>query len=54
MLLDGKKLVITGVITDDSIAWHVARIALEQGADDIWNSPSPLPCRDLVLPMGSS
>ncbi|MDH5372626.1 MAG: enoyl-[acyl-carrier-protein] reductase FabI, partial [Acidimicrobiia bacterium] len=27
MLLEGKKLVITGVITDGSIAWHVARIA---------------------------
>ena len=33
MLLEGKKLVITGVVTDDSIAWHVARVALEQGAD---------------------
>ena len=33
MLLEGKKLVVTGVVTDDSIAWHVARVALEQGAD---------------------
>ncbi|MFW2338588.1 MAG: enoyl-ACP reductase FabI [Acidimicrobiia bacterium] len=33
MLLEGKKLVITGVVTDDSIAWHVARVSLEQGAD---------------------
>lgn len=33
MLLEGKRLVITGVLTDDSIAWHSARIALEQGAD---------------------
>ncbi|MDQ3782534.1 MAG: enoyl-ACP reductase FabI [Actinomycetota bacterium] len=32
MLLEGKRLVITGVLTDDSIAWHVARIAQEQGA----------------------
>ena len=32
MLLQGKRLVITGVLTDDSIAWHTARIALEQGA----------------------
>ena len=23
-LLEGKRLVITGVLTDDSIAWHVA------------------------------
>lgn len=33
MLLEGKKLVITGVVTNDSIAWHVARIGLEEGAD---------------------
>jgi enoyl-[acyl-carrier protein] reductase I len=33
MLLEGKKLVITGVLTDDSIAWHAARIAQEEGAD---------------------
>ena len=33
MLLEGKKLLITGVLTDDSIAWHVARIAQEEGAE---------------------
>ena len=33
MLLDGKRLVITGVLTDGSIAWHVARIAQEEGAE---------------------
>ncbi len=33
MLLEGKRLVVTGVLTDGSIAWHVARIALEEGAD---------------------
>ena len=33
MLLEGKRLVITGVLTGDSIAWHTARIALEQGAE---------------------
>lgn len=33
MLLDEKKLLITGVLTDDSIAWHVARVAQEQGAE---------------------
>jgi enoyl ACP reductase len=32
VLLEGKRLVITGVLTDDSIAWHTARIAQEQGA----------------------
>src|SRR5919112_409158 len=29
MLLDGKKLLITGVLTDDSIAFAVARVAQE-------------------------
>lgn len=33
MLLEGKRLLITGVLTDDSIAWHSARIAQEQGAE---------------------
>lgn len=31
-ILEGKSLVITGVLTDQSIAFHVARIAQEQGA----------------------
>ena len=31
-LLEGKRLLITGVITDSSIAFHVARVAQEQGA----------------------
>jgi meromycolic acid enoyl-[acyl-carrier-protein] reductase len=31
-LLDGKRLLITGVITDASIAFHVAKAAQEQGA----------------------
>jgi enoyl-[acyl-carrier protein] reductase I len=31
-LLDGKRLLITGVITDQSIAYSIARLALEQGA----------------------
>jgi enoyl-[acyl-carrier protein] reductase I len=35
MLLDGKKLLVTGVLTDGSIAWHVARIAQEEGAEII-------------------
>src|SRR5690606_29558818 len=33
MLLEDKKLLITGVLTDDSIAWHAARIAQEEGAE---------------------
>ena len=32
-LLEGKKLLITGVLTDDSIAFGVARLAQEQGAE---------------------
>ena len=31
-LLDGKRLLITGVITDSSIAFHAARVAQEEGA----------------------
>jgi enoyl-[acyl-carrier protein] reductase I len=31
-LLEGKRLLITGVITDSSIGFHVARVAQEQGA----------------------
>jgi enoyl ACP reductase len=32
MLLEGKRLLVTGVLTDKSIAFSVARIAAEQGA----------------------
>lgn len=32
-MLTGKRVLITGVLTDDSIAWHAARIAQEQGAE---------------------
>jgi enoyl-[acyl-carrier protein] reductase I len=32
-ILDGKKIVITGVLTDASLAFGVARIALEEGAE---------------------
>jgi meromycolic acid enoyl-[acyl-carrier-protein] reductase len=31
-LLDGKRILVTGVLTDSSIAFHVARIAQQQGA----------------------
>jgi enoyl-[acyl-carrier protein] reductase I len=33
VLLEGKRLVITGVLNDSSIAWHVARVAQEEGAE---------------------
>jgi enoyl ACP reductase len=32
-LLEGKKIVITGVLTDASLAYGVAKIALEEGAE---------------------
>src|SRR4051812_38324918 len=32
-LLKGKRLLITGVITDSSIAFSVAKLAIEEGAD---------------------
>lgn len=38
MLLDGKKLLITGVLMDSSIAFHVARLAQEQGGEVILTS----------------
>lgn len=31
-ILDGKRILVTGVLTDQSIAFHVARLAQEQGA----------------------
>ncbi len=34
-LLNDKKLLITGVLTDDSIAFSVAKLAIEEGADVI-------------------
>jgi enoyl-[acyl-carrier protein] reductase I len=38
MLLDGKKLLITGVLMDSSIAFHVAKLAQEQGAEVVLTS----------------
>ncbi len=32
-MLSGKRLLITGVLTDGSIAWHTARVAQEHGAE---------------------
>jgi len=34
-ILDGKNILVTGVLTDASIAFHVARIAQEEGANVI-------------------
>ena len=38
MILKGKRLVITGVITKDSIAWHAASRALDEGASVVLTS----------------
>lgn len=37
-LLDGKRLLVTGVLTDTSIAFHVARIAQQEGAEVVLTS----------------
>lgn len=34
-LLDGKKVVVTGVLTDASLAFGIARLAMEEGAEVI-------------------
>lgn len=34
-ILEGKKILVTGVLTDGSIAFHIARLAQEEGADVI-------------------
>jgi len=37
-LLEGKKLLVTGVLTDHSIAFHVARLAQLEGAEVVLTS----------------
>jgi enoyl-[acyl-carrier protein] reductase I len=37
-LLDGKRLLVTGLLTDASIAFHVARIAQDEGATVVLTS----------------
>jgi enoyl ACP reductase len=32
-LLEGKRVLVTGIITDSSIAFHIARVAQEAGAE---------------------
>ncbi|HEX5615443.1 MAG TPA: enoyl-ACP reductase FabI [Acidimicrobiia bacterium] len=38
MLLAGKRILVTGVLNDDSIAFHVARVAQEHGAEIVLTS----------------
>jgi len=37
-LLEGKKILVTGVLTDSSIAFHVARLAQQEGAEVVLTS----------------
>ena len=37
-LLAGKRLLVTGVLVESSIAYHVARVAQEQGASVVLTS----------------
>ena len=37
-ILEGKKLLITGVLMDSSIAFHVAKVAQEEGAEVVLTS----------------
>lgn len=37
-LLEGKRILVTGVLTDQSIAFHVARLAQEEGATVVLTS----------------
>jgi meromycolic acid enoyl-[acyl-carrier-protein] reductase len=37
-ILDGKRLLVTGVLTDSSIAFHVARLAQDEGATVVLSS----------------
>ena len=34
-ILDGKRILVTGVLTESSIAFHAAKLAQEQGAEII-------------------
>ncbi|NUR31010.1 MAG: enoyl-ACP reductase FabI [Catenulispora sp.] len=61
MLLEGKKILVTGVITDQSIAFSVAKLAIEQGAEIVLTAyPRPtlveriakrLPSEPPVIPL---
>ena len=37
-ILDGKRILVTGVLTDQSIAYHVASLAQQQGASVVLTS----------------
>ena len=37
--LEGKRILVTGIITDSSIAFHIARVAQEEGAELVTGGP---------------
>ena len=37
-ILAGKNVLVTGVLTDSSIAFHIARVAQEEGANVVLTS----------------
>ncbi len=57
--LEGKRILVTGIITDSSIAFHIAKVAQQAGAEIvctgfarmnlirriIWRLPAPAPPR---------
>ena len=38
MLLQGKRVLVTGVLNNESIAFSIARVAQEQGAEVVLTS----------------
>ncbi|HZC94218.1 MAG TPA: SDR family oxidoreductase, partial [Mycobacterium sp.] len=50
-LLEGKRILVSGIITDASIAFHIARVAQEQGAELVLTGfdrlPNPAPLLEL-------
>lgn len=48
-LLEGKRILVTGIITDASIAFHIARVAQEQGAQLVCTGFDRLRLIDRIL-----
>jgi enoyl ACP reductase len=48
-LLEGKRILVTGIITDASIAFHIARAAQEQGAQLVCTGYDRLRLIDRIL-----
>jgi enoyl-[acyl-carrier-protein] reductase (NADH) len=49
VILAGKRLLITGVITKDSIGFHVAEQAQREGAEVLSGPPSACPSPSTCL-----